>query len=132
MLHTLTFLLTRFATQGKDCGYTSFFGLKPWYYYLNVNGDCSISSFNVLGNNGSSSGTSDFTLIALALVDDLLRIAGFVAIGFIIYGGIQYVVSQGSPDQTGKAQSTIINALIGLVISVVAVAFVSFIGNRVG
>jgi hypothetical protein len=61
----------------------------------------------------------------------LLRIAGFVAIGFIIYGGILYVTSQGSPEQTGKAQNTIINALTGLVIASVAVALISFIGSRI-
>ena len=58
-------------------------------------------------------------------------IAGIVAIGFVVYGGILYVTSQGSPDQTQKAQSTIQNALIGLVIAMIAVAVVSFLGNKI-
>lgn len=127
----LNFFLTHFAVT-DGCKPPEFFGLRPWYYYLQTNKDCTIKSFNVLsssGNNGSG-GTSDFILIVLAIVDDLLRIAALVAIGFIIYGGIQYVISQGSPDQTGKAQSTIINALIGLVLAVVAVALVSFLGSQ--
>jgi hypothetical protein len=119
--------LTHFATT-DGCVPPQFFGLHPWYYYLQTNKDCSIKSFNVLG----SSGTSDFILVILAIIDDMLRIAGFIAIGFIIYGGIMYVTSQGSPDQTGKAQNTIINALIGLVLAIVAVALVSFLGNRLG
>jgi hypothetical protein len=118
-------LYTRFAAGACD---SSFFGLKTWHAYLQKNSDCSIKDFQVLGGTSGS----DFVLIALALMDDLLRIAGFVAIGYIIYGGILYITSQGSPDQTGKAQNTILNALIGLVIAVVAVAFVSFIGNRLG
>src|SRR4051812_1544207 len=101
------------------CTYTSFFGLKPWYAYLP---GCSVNDFNklILPEDGQSG----FLLIGLAIFDDLLRIAALVAIGFIIYGGILYVTSQGSPDQTGKAQNTIINALIGLVVAILAAAIV--------
>lgn len=105
-----------------------FFGLKTWYHYLQTDGSCSIVNFQFLPANGQS----DVLLILLALTDNLLRIAGLVAIGFIIYGGILYVTSQGSPDQTSKAQSTIQNALIGLVIAILAIAAVSFIGSRIG
>lgn len=119
-------LFTQFAA---GCGSTGFFGLKPWYYYLETDpaNGCRVINFDVL----PQSGVSDFLLIALVIVDDLLRIAGLVAIGYVIYGGILYVTSQGSPDQTGKAQNTILNALIGLVLAVVAAAFVSFVGNRI-
>jgi hypothetical protein len=103
-------------------------GLKPWYEYLETDQYCNVRDFNVLGGTSGS----DFILIALALVDNLLRIAGFVAIGYIIFGGVLYITSQGSPDQTSKAQSTIINAIVGLVIAVVAVAAVTFLGNRLG
>lgn len=124
MLHSL---FTQFGAA-SGCASKEFFGLKPWYLYLKTDNQCNITEFNVLPKDGPS----DLLLILLVLIDDLLRIAGFVAIGYIIYGGILYVTSQGSPDQTGKAQNTILNALIGLVLAVVAVAFVSFIGNRIG
>jgi hypothetical protein len=111
----------------NGCKPPQFFGLKPWYQYLQTDSVCNVINFQVLPDNG----VSDFLLIGLAIIDDLLRIAGFVAIGFIIYGGILYVTSQGSPEQTGKAQNTIINALTGLVIASVAVALISFIGSRI-
>jgi hypothetical protein len=60
----------------------------------------------------------------------LLRVAGLAAIFFIIYAGIQYVTSQGNPDAAAKAKDTIINALIGLAVAVVAVGIVSFIGSK--
>lgn len=128
----LTSLLTQFGALGKDCAYPAFFGLKPWYYYLETDKACNVINFRVLYRDSAGKGNSDFLPVALVIVDDLLRIAGFVAIGYIIYGGILYVTSQGSPDQTGKAQNTILNALIGLVISIAAVAFVSFVGSRIG
>lgn len=109
-----------------------FFGLVPWYHYLNVaadsKGQCYIKDFKFLGN-GIDSG---IPLILLAIVDDLLRIAGMVAVGFVIYGAIQYITSQGEPEKTAKAQGTILNALIGLAIALVAVTVVSFLGAKIG
>lgn len=107
------------------------FGIfEPWYQYLTLNSapDCSVKSFTTLEAGQSSS----FLLIGLAVLDDLIRIAALVAVGFVIYGGIQYVTSQGSPDATKKAQQTIINALVGVAIAVVAAAIVSFIGSKLG
>ncbi len=113
---------------GAGCNPPAFFGLKPWYQYLDTDAACNIVDFKVFGGGSEISG---FLLIALAVVDNLIRIAGFVAIGFIIYGGIMYITSQGSPDQTGKAQGTIQNALIGLVIVLIATGLVTFLGSRI-
>lgn len=120
-----------FAAAANPCASPQFFGLKPWYYYLtrtaNKSGGCDLS-FNVLGNGK----TSDILLILLAVVDDLLVIAGLVTVGYVIYAGIKYVTSQGSPEETAKAQSTLVNALLGLALALVAVAGVSFLGSHIG
>lgn len=129
---------------GAGCSEKTFFGLLPWYHYLKketvpsgIENDpatptneglmCNIA-FNPLPSNGQS----DILLVLLVIIDDLLRIAGLVAIGFIIWGGILYLTSQGSPDQTQKAQNTLQNAILGLVICILAIALVSFIGARIG
>lgn len=124
-----------------SCSRTTFFGLVPWYNYLTLN-DKKITdengkvayvcetNFNFLGNDKGSKST--VPLVLLAVIDDLLRIAGLVTIFYIITGGIKYITSQGSSDETAKAQSTITNALIGLAISLVAVGIVTFIGNTLG
>ena len=109
----------------------SFFGLPAWYKYLPMEidrdtGECSIGqSFQLLGN-GSNSG---LLLIGLALIEIGLRIAGLVALGFVVYGGAQYITSQGDPQAVSKAKSTIINAIVGLVIAMVATALVVFVGS---
>ena len=109
-----------------NCSNT-FFGIPPWYKYLAVagklNGQCQITTLNLPG---------DLTLVALGFLDILLRVAGIAAVGYVVYGGIQYVVSQGEPARTKAAQGTIINALIGLAVTIISVALVSFIGNAVG
>lgn len=121
----------------QDCTSGSFFGLRPWYYYLPNSGaenrfdaNCDIKNFVLLpsGQNGSS----DVPLVLLAIIDDLLRIAALVAVGFVIVGAVQMITSQGSPDEASKARSTIINALLGLAIAIIAAAFVSFLGNALG
>jgi hypothetical protein len=125
---------------GAGCAEKTFFGLLPWYHYLTkkvesaddpatpkVETVCTIV-FNPLPTNGRS----DILLVLLVIIDDLLRLAGLVAIGFIIWGGVLYLTSQGAPDQTQRAQQTIQNALLGLVICILSIALVSFIGARIG
>ena len=107
--------------------YHTFLGLKPWYAYLNLNSQCQFDNthtFNLLGSH------SDLLLILLAVIDDLLIIAGIAAVVFVIYAGIRYTTSQGSPDETSKALSTLIYALIGLAIAVIAIPTISYIGNH--
>ncbi|HSX30399.1 MAG TPA: hypothetical protein VLE99_00575 [Candidatus Saccharimonadales bacterium] len=117
------------------CPKPTFLGLKPWYQYLTVTQNsvthaCTVTNFD--SSPLGSGGNSPFLLIGLAILDDLLRIAAMVAVGYVIYGGIQYITSQGSPDATKKAQQTIINALIGVVIAVTAAGIVAFAGAKLG
>jgi hypothetical protein len=127
-------------TFAASCTKPTFLGLVPWYQYLNLSVNkttnvCTITSFDPSSDGMQLSvlgGHSPFLLIALAILDDLIRVAALVAVGYVVYGGVQYITSQGSPDQTKKAQQTIINALIGVAVAIVAAALVSFIGNRLG
>jgi hypothetical protein len=125
MMLFYTSILHTFATT--NCK-PKLFGLEPWYQYLQLDSNCNVKNFTILNPSHPSS----FLLIGLAILDDLIRIAALVAAGFVIYGGIQYVTSQGSPDATNKARETIINALIGLVLAIVAASLVSFIGTKLG
>jgi hypothetical protein len=121
-----------------------FFGLEPWYQYIGVelstDGKCEVKCFNVFDQgpgvgeppNTCGQQKSDIPLILLAVVDDLLRIAGIAAVAFIIYGAFEYIGSQGNSEVTGRAQSMIINALVGLVVAIIAVAAIGYIGNHLG
>jgi hypothetical protein len=107
----------------------SFFGLEPWYQYLKLGPGCSLNNFVFLPSDGQA---SDVPLVLAAVVDDLLRIAGIVAVGFVIYGAVQFVTSQGDPESAAKARATVINALVGLAVAIIAVSLVGFLGNRLG
>lgn len=121
-----------YTGSGAECN-TGLLGLPAWYKYLNVvpdgDGPCSI-----VGPPGTSLESSevDWTraigLIALAVVEGMLQIAALVAVGFVIYGGFNYITSQGDPEKAKNARQRIINALIGLVITLAASGAVRFAG----
>lgn len=121
-------LLTRFAVS-CDTGKT-FLGIPTWYKYLKLEDDGEGGCLVVIGKKGSQ--VTDYWLIGLGIVDILLRLAGMVAVGFIIYGGFLYMISQGEPDKTKAAKDTILNALIGMVIVLIAIGVVGFIGKQFG
>lgn len=105
--------------QAKSCS-NNFLGFPTWYKYLDGASSC----------NPKLDGLADIWLIALAIAEILLRVAILVAIAFIIIGGFKYITSRANPDKTTQARTTVIDALIGLGISVVATAVISFVASR--
>ena len=134
MLGMLLTTIPRLQMFAAPCAKPTFFGLIPWYQYLSLNSGCDVTAFDAKDGTVTNviGAQSPFLLIGLAIVDDLLRIAALVAVGFVITGGIKYVTSQGSPDATSNAQQTILNALIGLVLAVIAATLVAYLGNKLG
>lgn len=47
-----------------------------------------------------------------------------------MYGGFQYLISQGEADKIAGARKTILNAIIGLAIAMLATGIVAFIGGQ--
>lgn len=122
-------ILTQLFAQGGGCNTKMFLGILPtWYKYLPTTSMGEVSCHvNFDAKQGAHWG-----FIALAVLEILIRIGGMVALGYIIYGGIKYISSQGEPDRTREAQHTVANAIIGLVITIIATALIGFIANRMG
>ena len=70
-------------------------------------------------------------VIALNIVKMLLYIVGYVSLGFIIYGGVKYITSGDNSAGIAAGKKTIINAVIGLIISILSVGIVTFIVGRI-
>jgi len=121
---------TVFAAENPACA-GSFLGFPVWYRGLTGGSNCDIKSpseLNTAASGDSENGLQNFILIvALNIVEAAMMLAGCIALGFILYGGFQYLISQGDSGGTVKARTTITNAVIGLIISIVAVAIVNFI-----
>jgi hypothetical protein len=67
--------------------------------------------------------------VALNLLDILLQAAGYIATGFIIYGGFAFMLSQGNEQRAASARQTIVDAAIGLIIITASVAIINFVAR---
>lgn len=61
------------------------------------------------------------------LVNTLIFVVGIIAVIAIIIGGLRYVLSQGNEKAIEGAKNTILYAVIGLVVAVLAYAIVNFV-----
>lgn len=117
------FLVGRAAAASEQfCTGDGPLGLPTWYKFLRtefVDEQCNVL-FDV---------HTDIPRVALAIFEILLRLGGIVAVSMVIYGGVQFVLSQGEPDKIKGARTTIINALVGLVLVVSAVTIVNAVGG---
>lgn len=64
------------------------------------------------------------------VADTLILLIGSISVIMVIIGGIRYTLSGGNPQATKGAKDTILYALIGVVVSVLAYAAVVFIKNQ--
>jgi uncharacterized membrane protein len=62
-----------------------------------------------------------------AATDTLLYIIGALSVVMIIVGGLRYVISAGDPKKTADAKNTIVYAISGVVVAVLAFAIVTFV-----
>ena len=115
-------LLSQFGTA---CQGGSFLFFPTWYAYLpgatDTNGTC-VPQVTSL---------SDVWLIVAAIIEILLRLAALVAFGFVVYAGFLYLTSQGEPEKIVQARTALIDALVGLVIAVMAATIVGFIAGSI-
>jgi len=57
----------------------------------------------------------------------LLFIIGAIAVIMLIIGGIRYVISQGDSSAVTSAKNTILYAVIGIIVAILAYAIVNFV-----
>lgn len=102
-------------------------GIPTWYQYLPCKNDT--REFPKKADGGYD--PQGIVLIAMAVVVMLMRVAAILAVIFVVVGGIKYTTSQGNPEGLNNAKNTIVFALIGLVLTILASGIVSFIARSV-
>ncbi|MDB5164945.1 MAG: rane protein of unknown function [Candidatus Saccharibacteria bacterium] len=64
-------------------------------------------------------------------IHDVLQIVfgvlGALAVLMIVIAGLRFITAQGNPQETAKARSTIVYAIVGLLVALMAEAIVSFV-----
>jgi len=78
---------------------------------------------------GDTSTTIDTTIRNIITL--LSRIVGLIAIIMVIVAGFRYITANGDASKAASARTTIIYALIGIVIVVFSQAIIYFVLNRV-
>lgn len=68
--------------------------------------------------------------IFIKITNTALFLVGAISVVMLIYGGIRYTVSGGESGAVTNAKNTILYAIVGIVISVVAYAVVQFVVNQ--
>jgi hypothetical protein len=122
-----------YAGSFRGCD-DDFMGLRPWFKGLidvkeatpasGHEQKCVIMQPNV--DNNDDMAWFVWTII-LNISFDLALMVGYVALGFVIYGGFTYIMSNGEAQKIVQAKKTIMNALIGLIIAILATVIVNTI-----
>lgn len=115
-------------TYAAGCSDTSFFVLPNWYRGLGVtkNNKCLV---DITHKDGTWQ--TGVLTIGLNLLDGLLRLAGLIAVIFVIIGGVRYIISQGAPAGIQAAKGTIVRAIVGLAIAISASLILNFIAGNI-
>ena len=66
------------------------------------------------------------------ITNTVLYAVGIISVIMLIWGGLRYVVSGGDSKKVTDAKNTILYAIIGLIIAILAYAIVNFVINAVG
>ncbi len=87
------------------------------------------------GNNKDSTvckstGNDDISNLIRIVVNTMLYILGAIAVIMIVVGGIRYATSNGDASGIKGAKDTILYAVIGLIVAMLAWAIVNFVIGR--
>ncbi len=90
-------------------------------------GNPTVSFINPLG-----SASGNLFQVFTRILKMMMGVLGALSVAMIIVGGFQMVLSQGNSEAYGKAKSTIIWAVMGLVIALLSFAIIAIIQNLLG
>lgn len=102
------------TSSSSECRYL--LGMPAW--------DCGVGKFD-----DETTLVSNIAIIASNVLTDLTVVAAYLILGFVIYGGFQYMFSSGDPAKAANGKKTLTHAFIGL--AIVISAYTIFSGVRI-
>lgn len=94
---------------------------------VNVSQDCSALGADAQNSAVCKGGDDQIENVVKTIVNTLLFILGAISVLVIIIAGIMYTTSGGNSNTVTKAKDTLLYAVIGLVVAVLAYAIVNFV-----
>lgn len=114
------------ATRDSLCSSGKIFGTG---LYDNLCETVTNPSTKEVTHQVSINALTDIYILIGNVIKILLSFVGLLSVIFIVVGGIFYILSTGDPSRIQRAKSIITNAIIGLIISLVSFAAVTFIAG---
>lgn len=68
----------------------------------------------------------------LTILNSVYAIAGIVAVAFVIRGAFFHIQAQGSPDKIKQGNQTLVYAIVGLVVVILAAVLTNFLFVIIG
>lgn len=113
-----------------------FITLPAWYNGLAAKngGSCTVVSPTDMkkGADDTQFVSRFIWIIALNVLQILFQLVAYLSVGFTMYGGFVYLTSAGRSDKISRGREMIQNAIIGLIISLLAIGLVAFVGGQIG
>lgn len=88
------------------------------------------SDFDLPGA-GAGAGASEAESFIQNIINVALGLIGIIALVFLIYGGVEYIISAGDEQKAEHAKRIILYAIIGLLVIGLAASIVNFVINAV-
>lgn len=90
------------------------------------------AAYTIDNSNFPPASYGSFGALATVVLQFLISLAGGASLIFIIIGGIKIVTASGDEKKLASAQSTILYAIIGLIVTVLALVMVNVVQKFFG
>lgn len=91
---------------------------------------CVNSISEAFGNVGG--GTRSFPTIVMTIIRAFLSLLGIIFIGMILFAGYNWMTAMGEAEKVKTAKSTLVSAVIGLVLIIASLAITTFVLTQLG
>jgi hypothetical protein len=116
------------APVAAKCGDERFLTFPAWYRGLvEQNG----ASCNIKQPSGKDGVSKFIWTVGLNVVEILIQLVAYISVGYILWGGYTYIRTVSNSSNIARGREMIQNAIIGLIISLLAVILVSFVVGRI-
>lgn len=73
--------------------------------------------------------STDLKTDVTTIINYGLGFVGILAVAFLLWGAVQYIISSGDPSKLDAAKNTIIYAIVGIIITILAFTIVNTVAN---
>jgi hypothetical protein len=128
LLSAVALLFTLLTGAGLSVGHAQAAGLYDEVCVTGSRANTSTVCKNKDNTSNPVGGNNGILVKAIQLIDLLI---GIVAVIVIIIAGLQFIISSGDAGKVSKAKETILYAVVGLAVAVVAQGIIVFVVQKI-